>query len=416
MNFEAFATALITAFIQHEFMQAEILAAGIKLESLPKNFLALPIFLAYQEKRKTKTHQVAAFELEREIAILERVADPVSSIPKNPEVLADKFQSLFEAYQFECLADELRKKPEAGRELIEEFQLKAASAVSSQTLAELSLMIHHQKAKAKEKRSVVSIPGFKLLSDMIGGFNPERLGILLGGTGFGKTNFAVNLSLAAARSMSVAYVNMEMGFEDMVKRFAVIEAEVSYLDYAIGNFDENEVSEKLREFGKNIHLTSGRALTYNQIASWLRLKKREADIGLAVIDYDQKVDLNLRYQVEEWKALQKVMESFEDLAKELNLYVLILAQVNREGLISGSHRAQFPAHTVLAFYEHELLGPIVEAKKNRHGKKSQAVQVIYDERNSKVRELSIVTVEKQTKPEKKVLKPKETKPVWWGST
>lgn len=415
MNFEIFTATLIAAFIRHEFMQDEILAAGIKLETLPDSFLATPIFKAYQEKRKTKSHKVAAFELENDLCLLERMAKPLADIPRDTHVLRERFQELYDAYQFEKLADDLRKSPQDGKEIIKQFQLKQAQAVQSQSLTELSILVGHHFIAASEEKFVIPIKGFEQLSQMIGGFNPERLGIFLGATGFGKTSFAVNLSLAAAQTMNVAYVNMEMGYSDMVKRFAVIGAKVSYSDYAKGNYDPEQVVEELLKVGNNINLTSGRALTFDQITSWLRMLHQKKSIGLVVIDYDQKVDLSLKHQFEEWKALQKVMESFEDLAKEFSLYVLVLAQVNRDGLISGSHRAQFPAHTVLAFYEHEIHGPIIEAKKNRHGRKNQALTVLYDERNSKIIEQGTVTLDKTPKQqERNSIKAKEPKQKWWG--
>lgn len=411
MKFEAFVSTLVLAFIQHEFMQDEILAAGIELQSLDHKLDAVQIFKTYLNKRKTMSHAKAAFELEGDLRLLELMGEPLTAIPKDPVVLAEKFKDLHKAHQFEQLSKALSEKPEKGEDLIKDFQLRAGDAVESQTLAELSLMVNHHHAQAKEQKSVVEIKHFRQLSQMIGGFNPERLGIFLGGTGFGKTNFAVNLSLAAIETMNVVYVNMEMGFSDMVKRFSVIASGTSYADYAKGNYDAESVAETLRDHGQNLLLTSGRSLSFEQIAAWVRLQAKKKKLGLVIIDYDQKVDLNLKYQLEEWKALQKVMEAFEDLAKELELYVLILAQVNRDGLISGSHRAQFPAHTVLSFYEHETHGPIIEAKKNRHGKKSQGLKVFYDERNSRISEVEVVTVEKvqPQKPERKTLAPVQKK-------
>lgn len=414
MIFDQFVNTLVVAYIRDEFMQNEIKAAGIDFEKLPAKLIGVPTIKAYFEKRKTKSHPVAAFELEKDLALLERFAEPLTAIPRDPQVLRDKFQEYFDAYQFQILADELRRSPEDGKELIKQFQLREAKAVQYQCLTELIMLVGHQHIAAREKKSVVTVKGFEKLSEMIGGFNPERLGIFLGGTGFGKTNFAVNLSLAAAQSMNVAYVNMEMGYADMVKRFAVIGGRVSYNDYASGNFDPNQVADDLLKVSENIQITSGRTLTFDQITSWVRMLHQQRPVGLLVIDYDQKVDLNLRHQVEEWKALQRVMESFEDLAKDLQLYVLILAQVNRDGLISGSHRAQFPAHTVLAFYEHETLGPVIEARKNRHGRKNQAVSVHYDERNSNIIESEIVTVQRDRPAERKQLKPKEKNQPWWG--
>jgi len=411
--FESFVNTLIVAYIRHSFMRDEIKAAGISLTDLPRGVLGRDIAAAYFQDLATMTPELAAHNREHDLALLEKFSDPFTAIPRDPQVLREKFQGLFNAHQFQKLADKLRLNPEAGQDLIKEFQLHEARGVEFQTLTELSILVGHQHALAKENKAVVLILGFEKLSRMIGGFNPERLGIALGGTGFGKTNLAINLTLAAARTMHTAYVNMEMGYQDMLKRFAVIGGGVDYADYAGGNFDPGSVQAELNRVGANIKITSGRALSFDQIASWIRIQHVRNPLGLVVIDYDQKVDLNLKHQVEEWKALQKVMEAFEDMAKELSLYVLILAQVNREGLISGSHRAQFPAHTVLAFHNHEIHGPVIEAKKNRHGRKAQALTVLYNEHNSRIFEGDVLTLEPATKQERIKLQPKPAKETFW---
>jgi KaiC/GvpD/RAD55 family RecA-like ATPase len=413
MSFDSFANTLILAYIRHDWMRDEITAAGIRIDQLPRQVLGKPILESYLEKAKTKSHDTILFEMERDLTLLERFSDSLTVIPKNPEVLRDKFQELSSAFQFQQLADELRLNPDKGKELIKRFTINEARGVEYQTLSELSLNVDRHHAQSKEGKSVLVVKGFEKLSAMIGGFNPERLGIFLGGTGFGKTNFAVNLALQAGQTMGVAYANMEMGYDDMVRRFAVIASAVSYSDYSRGKFHVDDVKSSLQKNGQNIFLTSGKTLTFDQITAWARLLASKNNIGMLIVDYDQKVDLNLKHQAEEWKALQKLIEAFEDLSKELGIYCLVLAQVNREGLISGSHRAQFPAHTVLAFHEHEAHGPIIEAKKNRHGKKAQALTVLYNEQNSVITECEIITLQPK-KEERHKINPMKKGDPWWN--
>lgn len=412
MTFYELSYSLAVHYVLHEFMQDEINAAGIDWDSLPDRIPAKGVVVQYRAHRKTMTHERACFEMRSILESVGRISD-LPMIPRDPVALRDMFQSLYEEWQFGQLGEQLRNNPKLGKDLIRTFQVKEANEVKFQTLSELSILVGHHHEQAKEKKSVIDVQGFLKLSQMIGGFNRQRLGIFLGGTGFGKTNFAVNLALAASKTMRVGYVNMEMGYDDMVRRFAVIASGLPYSDYSLGNFDPSRLKQKLEEYGERIFLTSGRSLSYAQIVAWARLLKDDG-LDLLIIDYDQKVELNLKHQAEEWKALQKLIEAFEDLAKELNLYCLILAQVNREGLIAGSHRAQFPAHTVLAFYDHELHGPVIEAKKNRHGRKDQALKVNYNSENSLITELDVVTISRDKKGEERhKLVPKQ-KEQWWN--
>jgi len=395
MDFTNLVTTISFHFMTSEFIQDEIKASGIKINELPEEIIGVDTLKKYLSMRESHSHDYAVHELDREVSLIERYSEPMNKIPKNPIVLAEMFQELSDEYELKNLGDKLKKNPRGGKKLIENFKLKEMGGIEFQTLEDLSLLVKNQIRKGKENKSITRIEGFERLSEMIGGFNPQRLGMFLGGTGFGKTNFAVNLALAASQTMRVAYVNMEMGYTDMLKRFVVILTGATYSDYAKGNLDGEHVENSLRKNGRNLMVTSGKALSYNQIFSWCKLLNKQQQLGLVVVDYDQKVELNLRHQAEEWKALQKTLEGFEELSKDLNLYCLVLAQVNRDGNISGSHRSMFPASTVMQFEDNQLHGTIIQAIKNRHGRKNQALKVLYNDDNSQIKELETIMIGKK---------------------
>ncbi len=275
---------------------------------------------------------------------------------------------------------------------IEPVECSSIEDLSSYYVSEFKSLVERGVAK-------IIVPGFRKLSEAIGGFNPKRVCIFMGETGLGKTNFAVNFSLSAAQVSAVAYVNMEMSFEDMVNRFAVISSS-TYKEYYRGGFNENEICFNLKTNHK-INITSGKQLSLEQIESFLGLQKKEENIKFAVIDYDQKIDLDLSGNIPEWKSLQNAIIKIEEISKELDINIIVLAQVNRDGMISGSFRSLFPATTVLHFRTHESLGPIIEIKKNRHGKKDQAIKVSYDQDSSRIKEIEVVNL-KDFSEEKRV--------------
>jgi len=105
--------------------------------------------------------------------------------------------------------------------------------------------------------------------------------------------------------------------------------------------------------------------------------------------------------IQEWKALQQAIIRLEDLAKELNFCIIVLAQLNRDGEISASHRATFSAHTVLNFRDHPTLGPVIDAKKNRHGKKDSVVTVDYTEISARITEKQQVKIDRKAEQRNK---------------
>lgn len=326
-------------------------------------------------------------------------------LPKSPSIIAQRANEIIRRHKIFEAAEQIFKKQTDPDVVIDLINFKKIEPVESGALEDLSsYYIQETKEIASKGDTRLIVPGFEHLSKGIGGFNPQRISIFTGETGLGKTNFAVNFCLAAAKVGAVAYVNMEMSFRDMVSRFAVIGGS-DYKSYFSGRFIPLQVENSIaRPF--EINITSGRQLSLGQIKAHLTLLKSTKNIKFAVIDYDQKIELKYEKNIPEWKELQNILIELEDTAKELELHIMVLAQVNREGAISGSFRSLFPAHTVLAFTIHADHGPIIHAKKNRHGKKNLAVKVDYSESSSRITEKESIIFD----PEVKEIKPFKQRP------
>ena len=158
-------------------------------------------------------------------------------------------------------------------------------------------------------------------------------------------------------------------------------AEIDYKDYKKNIVDKKNLDRIAEFYGKiidkKIYFSKGKGLSTSEIFSICRNHKKNSGLDFIVVDYDQKIVLNTSKEMPEWKALQIAIESFEALAKELQCYVLILAQESAEGDISGSRRSKFPASTVLRFYKDESEQFLIEALKNRFGARNERVEVEY---------------------------------------
>lgn len=405
MNFERFLNTLAYWYLVHDWFRDEVNAAGIKWAEMPRKFFGVDTVLLYEAKLRNMSPERALHEVKDFISLLENTSDDLSSIPNNSQVLKEHFQELYDEYQIQELAEKISRNPSEGKHLLDEFQIKSASQIDYYHISDVAkIKILEHLENAKNGKSIIEIPGYELISQMIGGFNHGRTAMFSGETGLGKTNFAINLALRAQSKMNVAFVNMEMTLEDMVKRFAIIGGRISYSNFSLGNYHADSIINSLAS--SKIALTCGTSLSFNQIRSWIKLLSRETPINLLIIDYDQKINLELTRGEEEWRGLHRVMKQFEDLAKEMSLYCLVLAQVNREGEISGSHRSKFSADTVLSFKRDEVHGYLISASKNRHGKRNQAVIVNYDESCTAIDEVDLITLEPAIKgPARHELKP-----------
>ena len=378
-------------------------AAGIKWESHKRDSLGAEMVSVYTTARAGGDHDVGLFAVQHNLQFLFDISDDFTKIPNKVNVLAHRYANYTKAESFEALGKKLMENPEAGEKLLEEFQITNASGVDHLDVAELVANEHINLTKEIQAgTALVTVPGFQMLSEMIGGFNRGRLIMVTGDTGFGKTNWAINLCLRASEKMFTAYANMEMSYKDISKRFMVIGTRTSYTDVFAGRLALDSLKSFMSRLIGRMVVTDGRTLSLPQIEAWIRIiKAKQPDLGLVVIDYDQKIDLPSSREEQEWKSVQRAIIKLEDLAKELNFCCIVMAQLNREGDISSSHRATFTAHTVLNFRDDPPNGALIQAKKNRHGKKNQALRVNYDESNSQISEVEVITVTAD-KPEKRL--------------
>src|SRR6185312_12936928 len=349
---EAFLAAIAYFYLTIPSCQNEINCAGIDFFELSKKgILGAGIIVEYLEKRQTQTHELALAEMQMAVSFIERAMGKDTLVPTDADIVREKFTILNEAFEIDEFVEKIKSEPDIQnkKNLFDAIHRKSVSAIESASAADLvSAYLPKMYEEAQSGEAIREIKNFEKLSHMIGGFNKKRMAIVMAETGFGKTNLALNLALNAAADTPVGYVNMEMGFEDMLRRMAVIWSRVTYSDFHKANYDLSKVGDQISELGDKFTITSGKSLSLGAICAWTRLLKEKKNIEFLFVDYDQKFDFG-NTKDEEWRLLQKALLTVEELAKELEIYAIVLAQMNRQNQISGSYRAQFGAHTVLQF-------------------------------------------------------------------
>lgn len=374
--------------------------ANINWPSLP-NFESVKAVRKYQELLASMPHRSAISELSGEIAYLERCELDFQSVGQNEEDLSIRFQKHFKSHQYSLLGQRLNENPDMGDKILSEFDVNRPAAVLVKAVSEFLPEKYEQfLANQKLGKERVVIPGFEQLSHMIGGFNYGRVVMILGETGFGKSNLALNLTIRAATKYKCLFINMEMPLEDITNRLVVLNTGKTFKDLYSGNISSAEATKHLDVFGKNLKFTNGYSLSLQSIESLIR-KEKANGLDFVVIDYDQKIDLVHSKNLPEWKMLQTAIQRIEDLSKEIEICVMLLAQVNREGTVSSSHRATFTAHTILNFKANDAqtsydknANALISAEKNRHGKKDQALLVHYNDQNLSISEVTVINYQK----------------------
>ncbi len=175
--------------------------------------------------------------------------------------------------------------------------------------------------------------GFKGLDHVLAGMQNSNLIILAARPGVGKTAFALNVARAVAveNKMPVCVFSLEMSKEELVDRLLVRQGLIDAWklktgQLSSGDFDSlSEAMGVLAEAPLYIDDTPG--LTVTELRTKARRLQVEKGIKLIVVDYLQLMHGNTRdNRVQE---VSEISQGLKNLARELKVPVLALAQLSR---------------------------------------------------------------------------------------
>ncbi len=187
----------------------------------------------------------------------------------------------------------------------------------------------------ERKQDIIGLPsGFSSLDKMTAGFQPGDFIIIAARPSMGKTALSLNMALHAAvyNKKTVAYFSVEMSKEQLMMRVLGTEARVNISDLRVGRIKDNDwprLIDKAAILGESLLFiddTSG--ISPQEIRSKARRLKRQQGLDLVVVDYLQIMRLRTRVESRE-REVAEISRSLKSLAKELNVPVIALAQLNR---------------------------------------------------------------------------------------
>ncbi len=196
----------------------------------------------------------------------------------------------------------------------------------------------------ERKELVTGVPtGFLDLDRKTAGFQPSDLVIIGARPSMGKTSFALNIAqyVAIHHQVAVGVYSLEMSKEQIVQRMLCSEARVDLTKVRTGHLDERDfprlVMAASRLSETRIFIDDTAAQNVLEVRAKARRLKREVDVGLIIIDYLQLMR-GLTAEENRNQELSEISRGLKGLAKELNLPVLALSQLNREVERRGDKR------------------------------------------------------------------------------
>ncbi|KYH33920.1 replicative DNA helicase [Neomoorella mulderi] len=184
------------------------------------------------------------------------------------------------------------------------------------------------------KGEVTGVPTFHDLDRLLSGLQPSDLIICAARPGMGKTSFCLNIAqqVAVKQKLPVAIFSLEMSREQVVQRMLAAEAMVEQHRLRTGFLTEDDWARLVNAAGilgeAPIYIDDTPALSALEVRAKARRLQSESGLGLVVVDYLQLMQAHRRVDSRQ-QEIALISRAMKALARELNVPVLVLSQLNR---------------------------------------------------------------------------------------
>ena len=242
--------------------------------------------------------------------------------------------------------------------------------------------------------------GFPLLDSYIHGLNPANLIVIAARPGMGKTSFAMNIAVNAARinrGKSIAVFNLEMSRRELVERMLSSEGKITSDQMQDGKIERSqwrglvEAADMLNSV--QIFIDDTARISSGEMKAKLR---RMQNLGLVIVDHIQLMSSG-RNELNRVAEISEITRNLKILAKELEIPVIALSQLSRSAEartdkrpilsdLRDSGSIEQDADIVLflyreAYHDQEsenLTSAECIVAKNRHGTSNTSVHLRWD--------------------------------------
>jgi replicative DNA helicase len=195
--------------------------------------------------------------------------------------------------------------------------------------------LEYIEAIHSQSQQKFSVPtGFYELDEILGGFQKSDLAIVAARPSMGKTAFALTLARNAAvdHEIPVGIFSLEMSTMQLIIRLLCAEGKLNAHLVRTGKLPHAEGVKLSKNAHKlieaPIYVDDSPAQTVLEIRAKARRLKVEKNVGMIIIDYLQLMQGHAKAESRE-REISHISRSLKSLAKELNIPVIALSQLNR---------------------------------------------------------------------------------------
>jgi replicative DNA helicase len=239
-----------------------------------------------------------------------------------------------DGYSNAYASDELLDNAEKRVFSIRDKQVSRGTVGIMQAVDEALLMMDKVKNSGEVNWLLTGIPPLdKILMGLHGG----QLIIMAGRPGAGKSAFAAQVCahIAGGQHESTLLISLEMLNVEFARRMIAAGAGINSKVMKSPKKLSDAQAEKINEAAGKVAITRLRiddtpGQSLMQIAANARRWKRKDNLGLLVVDYLQKIKEPMQKGEGRHTVVGRISTGLKNLAKELNIPIIALAQLNRD--------------------------------------------------------------------------------------
>ncbi len=218
------------------------------------------------------------------------------------------------------------------------FQISQAGIKKKATdiktlLKDATRMIESLRSRKSAITGVAS--GFSELDKLTAGFQPSDMIIIAARPSTGKTAFSLALARNAAveSKAPVLFFSLEMSEIQLATRLLCAEAYVESQLVRTGKISSTDMTNIVSRMDKlsqaEIYIDDTPAISIIELAAKARRLRQEKKIGMVVVDYLQLISAVKDGRNNREQEIAQISRSLKSIAKELQIPVIALAQLNR---------------------------------------------------------------------------------------
>lgn len=259
--------------------------------------------------------------------------------------------------------------------------------------------LQHARMTAKGEVSG-ALTGFGTLDKSIRGMKPKRATFIAAGTGFGKTTLALNIFNNVVMDGNRAlFLSNENDVDDNLDRLCGMVSGHDLKQVETGLYAE-PVALKFTERYKDrtAFISDNSPRNIDEVCAIISKHAIQDQIEVVVVDYIGEISGLPKDRENEEAKLARYGQQLIDCAKSMNVHIIILAQLNREGNkpgkpgktdLAGCFRLAQKAHTMLLFWQDENKVDVITIDKNRQGPAGVSVAVDFNRNTQRIKEKGV---------------------------